>query len=80
MTRDRAWRALGNHPLGRGPCHCHCLSPLLRRMQVRWPQRVVIIRGNHESRQITQVRGLGMQGGLCIYGSAQPATLVPVMV
>ena len=26
-------------------------------LKVRWPNRVVIIRGNHESRQITQVRG-----------------------
>lgn len=25
-------------------------------LKVRWPSRVVIIRGNHESRQITQVR------------------------
>lgn len=24
-------------------------------LKVRWPSRVVIIRGNHESRQITQV-------------------------
>lgn len=32
-------------------------------LKVRWPSRVVIIRGNHESRQITQVRRAGWSRG-----------------
>ena len=31
-------------------------------LKVRYPSRIVMIRGNHESRQITQVRGRGQQG------------------
>ena len=32
-------------------------AALLIALKVRWPDRVVILRGNHESRQITQVYG-----------------------
>lgn len=30
---------------------------LLLALKVRWPERIYLIRGNHESRQITQVYG-----------------------
>ncbi|CAN0467545.1 unnamed protein product, partial [Discosporangium mesarthrocarpum] len=30
---------------------------LLHEIQVRYPDRITLIRGNHESRQITQVYG-----------------------
>ena len=33
------------------------IAALLIALKVRWPDRVVILRGNHESRQITQVYG-----------------------
>ena len=32
---------------------------LLLALKVRYPDRVALVRGNHESRQITQVRGGG---------------------
>jgi serine/threonine-protein phosphatase 2A catalytic subunit len=35
---------------------------LLVALKVRFPGRVTILRGNHESRQITQVRGEGGTG------------------
>jgi len=35
-------------------------------LKVRWPSRVVIIRGNHESRQITQARKAGNSAQIII--------------
>lgn len=35
-------------------------------LKVRWPSRVVIIRGNHESRQITQVTRLLASSVSCV--------------
>ena len=33
-------------------CHCLCVC-----VQVRFPNRITVLRGNHECRQITQVYG-----------------------
>ena len=40
----------------RGYHSVECISLVLS-LKVRWPSRVTVLRGNHESRQITQVYG-----------------------
>ena len=39
-------------------------KPFFGELQVRYPDRIMLIRGNHESRQITQVGSLTVPGQL----------------
>ncbi len=44
---------------------------LLLALKVRYPDRVALVRGNHESRQITQVRGRSWCGVCDLDGASK---------
>lgn len=53
---DTNYLFMGDY-VDRGYHSVECAT-LLVALKVRWPDRITILRGNHESRQITQVYGL----------------------